>query len=183
MSSYSIKIPNDKAKSYKVVTYVTAVINLVFFGYLMFFMGEVGEKSLFFIGFFLSIISLLFYLMRQKGNWLSGFRIEIYFIVCGLIWLVAGRYGLGVLLMLFAFMGFVNNKELCIQFSEDGILYPSFPVKTYKWEDVDFVILKDDILSIELKKNQLLQFTLETEEASRIDVQAFNAFCVSQATT
>lgn len=182
MSLYSIKIPNDKAKTYKIVTYVTGLMNLFFFGYLMVFMVENGKQPLFLIGFFLSVTSLLFYFLQKKGKRLGGFRIEIYFIVCGLIWCMAGRYGLGLLLELFAIMGFVNNKELRIDFSRNGIRYPSFPVKKIEWKEVDFVILKDEILTIELKKNQLFQFTLESEVASKIDADAFNAFCVSQVT-
>jgi hypothetical protein len=39
------------------------------------------------------------------------------------------------------------------------------------------VILKDDILSIELKDNRLFQFSLDKNIAAAIDSAAFNNFC------
>jgi hypothetical protein len=56
-------------------------------------------------------------------------------------------------------------------------MYPSFPVKKIAWAEVDFVMLKDDILTIELLNNKLIQFTLNKQLASAIDADRFNRFC------
>jgi hypothetical protein len=182
MHSYSINIPDDKATTYPVVTFIIAVINLLAFGYLLFTSSGRAIHSMIILGFIMSILAVVFYLIKYFSIYFSSFRIEISFIICAIAWLVAGYYLLAFLLLAFALLGFATNKNLVIHFSEEGIRYPSFPVRLYRWSEVDFVILKDDILSIEMKDNRLLQFTLEQSIASKIDDLVFNAFCAQQIT-
>ena len=70
-------------------------------------------------------------------------------------------------------MGYFANKEKVIVFSDDGILYPSFPEKKYTWDEVAQVIWKDDILSIDLKNNKLIQFKIEKTFSETFDDIAF----------
>ena len=70
-------------------------------------------------------------------------------------------------------MGYFANKEKVIIFSDDGIQYPSFPEKMYTWDEVDQVIWKDDILSIDLKNNKLMQFRIEKRFSETFDDIAF----------
>ena len=77
------------------------------------------------------------------------------------------------------FFPFTLNKKL-VHFSENGITYPTFPTRSISWKEVDFVILKDDILTIEMKNNKLMQFTLEKHISSGINADEFNNFCKQQ---
>ena len=88
-----------------------------------------------------------------------------------------GNYFLGLLLLIFTAFGFFANKKKAILFSDEGIVYPSFPEKNYKWEEVSQVILKDDILTIDLKNNHLIQLNVNEASAREIDAPSFNSFC------
>ena len=81
------------------------------------------------------------------------------------------------MLLFFGFVGFFANKKPVIIFSDDGIEYPSFPTKKYAWSDVVQVLWKDDILTIDLKDNKLLQFNIEKPFAEGFDVAGFNGWC------
>ncbi len=89
-------------------------------------------------------------------------------------------FWLGLMLLFFGFVGFFANKKPIITFSEDGIEYPSFPIKKYAWADVVQVLWKDDILTIDLKDNKLLQFNMDKAFAEGVDVVGFNEFCKSK---
>lgn len=180
---YSIELPNEKLATYRVVTFIIAIINLLAFGYIIFYSNDAGILNILYIGFIVSLLALILFFIKHYGRFFKSFRIEIAFIISGCIWIISANYLLGMLLLLFAFFGLIANKKPVIYFTKEQIRYPSFPEKIFLWPEVDFVILKDDILTIELKNNQLYQFTLGKEIADKIDAAAFNVFCNQQLTT
>ena len=177
--SYEIEVPNDKAATYRMVTFIIALINVAAFAYLYF--NETNKSKLSFatLGAILSITALIFYTLKNYTRSQQSFRIEIAFIILALIWFISGEWWLGLPMLLFAVLGFYTNKKTIIRFSTEGINYPSFPPKLLSWADVDFVILKDDVLTIELKNNKLLQFTFSKDGAGRPGEAIFNAYCKS----
>ncbi|MFZ4771977.1 MAG: hypothetical protein ACOYLO_17480 [Ferruginibacter sp.] len=181
INNFSIEIPNEKAATYKVVTFIIAVINLIAFAYFLFYSSQSHLKNLIIIGFVISVLGLLLFIVKQYSSHISSFRVEIAFIICATVWLFSGAFLLGFLLLVFAVFGLITNKKTIIHFTQEGIRYPSFPEKYFKWEVVDFVILKDDILSIELKDNRLFQFSLDKNIAAAIDSAVFNNFCKTMA--
>ncbi len=93
------------------------------------------------------------------------------------MWLYIGSVWMGIFLLAFTAIGFVANKKSLIHFSDEGIVYPSFPLKKYAWSEVSQVVWKDDVLTIDLKNNKLLQLTIEDGFAKRFDYNAFNEWC------
>ena len=177
MNSVSIIIPNDKAASYKVVTLFISFINLLAFGYAVIYLKSSPTGSILSIGFVISLLATIVFFLRPYNDYIKNFRIEIAFIICACIWIFSGNYLLGVLLFVFALAGLIANRKQLIHFSKQQIRYPSFPEKILLWEDVDFVLLKDDILTIEMKDNRLMQFSIDKEVAAEIDTAEFNQYC------
>jgi hypothetical protein len=64
-------------------------------------------------------------------------------------------------------------------FDAEEISFNSFPRKVLLWKDVTNVVLKDGILTIDLKNNTLIQRPLNDEVEKEIE-QEFNAFCREQ---
>ena len=177
---YSIEIQDSKAATHKTVTFIIAVINLLTFTFFLFYTNETWIKNIIGVGFICSLLAVFFFVIKKFSHYLSNFPIEILFIICAILFLITGNYLQGLLLMIFSFFSFVTSKKLLIQFTIDGIRYPSFPAKLFLWSEVDFVLLKDDILTLEMKDNRLLQFTLKKQIADAIDTNEFNAFCAAQ---
>lgn len=177
MDGYNVEIPNHKAATYKVVTFIISLINLLAIAYALISAGA-GARLIPGIGVALGIAAVFAaaYAWRGRGKTL---RIPTWAILlaCSALWIYLGSYFMGVSLLVFAILCFLTARLLVIRFSQQAILYPSTPAKRFDWSEIDFVMLKDDILSIELKNNQLLQFTLEPKVSAGIDTVAFNAFC------
>ena len=69
-----------------------------------------------------------------------------------------------------------------VAFDGEEIVFNSFPQKKYSWNEISNVVLKDGLLSIDLKNNTLIQHTVD--EAVPHDVEAeFNAFCQALVTS
>ena len=73
-----------------------------------------------------------------------------------------------------------TRRKFEVIFSKDGIIYPSFPRQTFLWPDVSNAILKDGMLTIDLKNNKLIQTVIDKESALAINESEFNLFCRKQ---
>lgn len=175
--AYSIEIPNDKATTYQVVTLIIAIINALAFGY-AYIQSQQGI-GIVLMGALIATGSLIIYSIRNNRKNVPPFKIEIPFGICAVIWFVTGNFWLGLPLLAFALLGMITNKQPIVQVNEEGIYYPSMSGGNWEWESIDWVILKDGILTIEKKDNHLLQITLDKQVAANINETAFNDFCIA----
>ncbi len=176
MNQFKIEIPNERLKTYKMVTFLILTLNFFGFGYV--FIQTSGSSSyIAIVSLLINVVPWVYYLLNKKH--IKTPVIEITFIVSAIVWLYFGNYWMGVMLLAFGSIGFFANKKPIIVFSEEGIEYPSFPIKKYGWADVVQVLWKDDILTIDMKDNKLLQFNIDKGFADKFDVEGFNAYCIS----
>lgn len=180
MGSYSIQVPNEKAATYNLVSFIIVIINVFAFASAIVYENTGPSKILLIIGLITALHTLFLEVYRRYAKKPTGNRVEILMIICSLTWVFTSNYLPGVLLFLFSLSGLISPRKKIIHFSSDGIRYPSFPVKQLSWKEVDFVILKDDVLTIEMKNNRLMQFTLEKHVAAGLDPDEFNNFCREQ---
>ncbi|MEO7049510.1 MAG: hypothetical protein ABI091_29680 [Ferruginibacter sp.] len=183
MVNYSFEIPNEKAKIYRIITMLMLLINLVAFVFVVSKSWLDLIKWIAIAGGIVNIIAVIISYKKEasvkKGK--AGFyAIEKAFIFSALCWALIGNFFASGLLLLFAVFGFYTNRKFIIQFSEEGISYPSFPPKIFLWKDVEQALLKDDILTIDLKDNRLLQFSIDKKLCTVVDEDEFNKFCSRQ---
>lgn len=71
----------------------------------------------------------------------------------------------------------IQNKE--IGFSHKEIMIKGFFKKRINWEELNQVIIKDDIITIDFKNNKLIQSETDDEEDDDYEVgdDEFNTFC------
>lgn len=174
LNNFAIPIPNERLKTYKVFTFIILTLNFLGFGY-VFLQTNSTASAVAIVGLVLNAVPWLYYLLNKKH--IKSPVIEITIIVSALLWIYFGNFWMGIIMLFFAAMSFFTNKKQVILFNEEGILYPSFPVKKYAWADVVQVIWKDDILTIDLKDNKLLQFNIEKDFAKGFESVRFNEWC------
>ena len=177
--SYSIEIPNERQPTYRIVLLIVSIINLLAFIYLALNTGSENLLPVIYAGVALSATALGTILLKRFGKYLPDSWAAAALIMSAILWVLSGNYLPGFLLLIFAALGIVAQRKPVIHFESSYIRYPSFPEKRLHWADVDFVMLKDDILTIEMKSNHLLQFTLDKVLASNTDANQFNEFCAS----
>ena len=106
--------------------------------------------------------------------------LNVSFFISALSWILIGFIWAGILVFIFALIGIFALKELKIDFNSDAIYYPSFPRKNIAWGKVSNLILKDNILTLDLKNNKLIQYTLNESENEGLDETVFNTFVQQQ---
>jgi hypothetical protein len=172
--TFDITIPNERIKSYKLITFI--ILSLNFFGFGFVFLKTTGTIS--YLAILLLIITAVpwsYYLLNKKHIKFPG--VEISFIASACLWFYIGNAWMAIFLLLFIAIGFFANKKPIIHFTEEGIEYPAFPPKKYAWDDVQNVIWKDDMLTIDLKNNTLHQVNIEKDLVNTVNTDFFNSWC------
>jgi hypothetical protein len=72
----------------------------------------------------------------------------------------------------------LSLQKLTFVFSSDKVVKMNFPKKTFHWNAFSNVILKENMLTLDFKNNELLQ--AELEPLQTIDVEEFNSFVASK---
>ena len=73
----------------------------------------------------------------------------------------------------------VSKRELKIIIENDHIVYPAFPKRRLNWNELNNMVLKDGLLTIDFKNNRIIQQYIE-ETSHTINEKEFNDFCIEQ---
>jgi magnesium-transporting ATPase (P-type) len=104
------------------------------------------------------------------------FRIPLF--IAFLLWIyLFGAYWIAILYALLAILEYQIKFKPQIAFDDEGVTLNSFPKKTYKWHQVNNVIIKDGIITVDLYNNKIIQKEIE-DESDELDKE-FNDFCRS----
>jgi hypothetical protein len=182
MEEYHITLKNEKTKWYTTISLIAIITNTLVFLYISF---SSADK---FIAISCAICVLLIAACFAFNAWLerqkSGRKIAHYvmFLIITAQWLVLGFYEIALIPVFFSFLAGVTSRKLEVTIHKDRIAYPSFPLRNFRWSDISNVILKDGLLTIDLKNNRLIQQSID-EQQSSVNEKEFNEFCSQQLKT
>lgn len=63
-----------------------------------------------------------------------------------------------------------------IAFGKDEIVFNSFPKKIYLWEELNNVVIKDGLITVDFKSNKLIQKEIQSGSTLQDELD-FNEFC------
>lgn len=180
-NTFSVILPNEKATTYKVVTFIIATMSVI--GFLLTLMRGLGSNWMVYsvlipLGQFIG--SFLIFLLYKKNKSLFLQQLLTGIFMSGVCWIIIGFYMNGILSLFFSILGYTAVKKIKIDFTEKQIVYPSFPKKTFLWQEVENVLLKEGVLTIDLKNNTLIQFTIKENEQENLNESDFNIFVQQQ---
>ena len=177
MQQYSITLRNEKKRSYGISFLVLAGLNFIAFIFLAYVSNEAltRNKSLFAAGSVAACIGLYFIIKNKT---------RIYFLYAAIllaaIFFASLRYFIPALIQVVVLLLFLQAvRELVVTVSGQSVSYPSFPRKNFTWDQLNNLLLKDGLLTIDLKNNKLVQQPVDENETS-INETEFNEFCRKQ---
>lgn len=148
---------------------------LIVFGASVLTLG-LSQKSLLLLVIIGGIIGWWVYCyLQQKKGFQPFYRIALLMAAVG--WAVQAGWGL---IPAIYFLAAILEKQVKfpqeIAFDADEIVINSFPKKHFHWRQLQNVLLKDGILTIDFHNNKLIQKEIETPVSAGIE-QEFNGFC------
>jgi hypothetical protein len=172
MESFVLLLKNEKLRSHKRIGYWVTAMNFVFFVFFAFFVKQGYEKFLWIL------LSMLIPILYYTATTISKKNISITYCMLIMMWLTISVW-LAFIHIVLLILDILANRKLKIIFYTNGVEYPSFPKKTIQWNELDNVILKDGLITIDFKNNHLVQSEINTS-TNEIDETAFNRFSQQQ---
>lgn len=180
MTDFSITLKNDKLKQYERIAFFVIFINLLLFIYLSLSTTEKNVRVSAIGGAIVIFLMLLidYFLTSIKNNEGSPYKlIAIYAI--SMAWWKIGFWWAGIICAVIGLLFMSAKRPLLVNFLGEKISYPSFPKKNIEWQQVNNIILKDGLLTIDLKSNKLIQQPIDETKTS-VNEKEFNDFCQQQ---
>jgi len=128
--------------------------------------------------FIIYILFLLFYFLLRKKRWALENNNVVLLAVYALFWfLEAGILAAVICMAILTFTFFLQASRNRVVINEEGVLITAaISKRKYTWPQVDNLILKDHLLTIDLKNNHVLQNEISPESYG-VEEEEFNAFC------
>jgi hypothetical protein len=174
MPKFVIVLKNEKLKTYTVISWLIIALNFVSFIYLGISQSAKIETLPFYAAGLLLIIFLFRFISKREE--VENDSIALSFPLAIIVWIVLQFYWAAVIIFFLFLFQDISRRKLTVLVYDDRIVYPSFPKRTIEWQELNNVILKDGILTIDLKNNKVFQNEIQSP-ASEID---FNEFCDAQ---
>lgn len=177
-ANFTFKLKPEKQTSFYRIELLVVLLHLLTFIILAItrFPNGIGMLA---AGIVVAIIYLLLF-FTNKNHAFRNTVIELPVYLFVLWWLYAGVYWMAALVLLFSIFATLAKQKIQVIFSPEAILYKSFPRKTINWFDLNNVVLRDGLLTIDFKNDKLIQQLVEEDAA---DEQAFNTYCQTQLKT
>jgi hypothetical protein len=171
MKRFEIELRNEKARTYTLISRIILLLNLAGLVYA----GLVGiaSRPIYPLGGSLLLAVILAYEYTSRGSRPGGERFGLAYSLVIISWMLSGLYILAAVNFVLLLSQDITRRKLAVLFFDDRIIYPSFPRRTMAWSDLNNIVLKDGILTIDLPGDKLLQNEIVTE----INERDFNEFC------
>lgn len=177
MYKYEIVLRNEKEKTYFIIGCI-----LLFFNFIALITLTIAGGFNKLGPFILSILAILalylgWYFKKPKEKQ----YLFAPFLFFSLAWFVTPYPLFGFVNLLFQALDALTRKKLLVRVFDDRIIYPSLINKNISWNEINNLVLKDGILTIDLKNNKLIQQYAD-EKDNPINEIEFNDFCESRLT-
>jgi hypothetical protein len=181
MRKYSFILKNEKTKNYRLISQLLVLFNLLGFVFLLINNETKIAKN---FALLFSILITAVYTFFSVMEWISKkplpeFWHRSIFGVCAVVWYREGFWWLTIMLFLFVLLDFIAHKKLVVDITNNKIMVPYVMQKTIDWNEVNNVILKDGLLTIDFKNNKLFQQLILNSD-DEINEKEFNDFCKQQ---
>lgn len=177
MQQYEVTLKNEKRRHYHRIALFVVFINLAVFVFFSFTAYQRSQRIISIIGSVLLLAATLtdiyFPLVKNK----QGFPYRV--VAAGVIlftWWMLGQELIGFICGLLGLLYVAATRPLQVIFNPEGITYPAIVQKKINWADCLNVILKDGLLTIDLKNNHIIQQPVDDTKTTVIE-KDFNDFC------
>jgi hypothetical protein len=180
MQHFEITLKNEKTKQYEKIALFIIIINFALFVYCAISTNTKPVRIAAISGGVIILIALAidYFLTYIKNNEHSPYKHFALYAI-SMAWLKIGYWWIGLVCILIGSLYFMAKRLLLINVHKEKIIYPSFPKKNIAWSQLNNMILKDGLLTIDFKNNKFMQQAVD-ESKTAVNEQEFNDFCRQQ---
>lgn len=173
---YTLKLVNDKTRFYRKLSWFVIFINIILFIYLALF-AELKDIRL--SGITCLIVLFLYYAVKYfffREKLMDEHGIFSVYTIIYVTYIIIGWYWMAGIMALLSILFSIATRDLLVIIFNDRV---KLPFREIKWDAISNMLLKDGILTIDMKNNKILQELVDDKDGS-IDEKEFNEFCRQQ---
>lgn len=177
MDQFEIPLRKERTKPYLVLSALILLVNWIFFIMLAVYTRDtlsVATASV------VGGIPLIFWFLGKgkSSNSLPSWK-TVMLILCILGFIINGYWWAALAMVCLAYLFQIAMRPLLVKVRAENIQYPSFPRQEIAWSDLNNIIIKGGILTIDFRNNKLAQVAVADEwyKDSTDQEETFNQFC------
>lgn len=177
MEVFAIPIKKERSRPYRLLAWLILVINFLFFGML----AAKTRTPLVLISLSVSLLLLASWsLLRKLGLLKTTITTQAMalFLVLAMHFLT-GYWWAALAMLALAWLYNLAMRPLVVQVTHERIEYPSLPRRRIGWQELNNLVLRDGILTVDFRNNRLAQLNVADNVNDNIswDEETFNQFC------
>jgi hypothetical protein len=174
-----------KRPSYRAINLVSVILLLLFLVAFLYFLNRTGIDGrngwLLLIPAMVTGLMIYGFTQRKRKDFLVYYRTELFIAAIGwfMLPLYAGSRYFGWAYALMALIErFVKYPDEWV-FSKENIIHPGLPKKEYEWVEIDNVLIRDNIFTLDFINNKVIQKELDQPVEKSLE-EEFNSWCQQQ---
>ena len=174
MKAYELVLQNHKLKTYRKISWLVVALNFFAFLFITYQLINTENFRWPLLGAVLILVFVIFFFLKKRRNENSEPLFLYPFVISMFTWIKLDNYWMPVIMFIILIFENLSKKTLIVRIDDQRIIYPSFPQKEIDWSLVKNVLIKDGLLTIDLKNNKLIQSLIIENE---VNEENFNEFC------
>ena len=180
---YSFTLKDNNQRAYRLFTWFLFFLHIAA---AMFTLNTDDNKikiTIYILLGFYAIIGTVYYLYRKNSKALEIFSLIMALLYANFWFQQVDIFAMFAFAAVYIIVTVVKEKTTTVLFLTEGVnLTRVFKTVIFPWSEMENVILKDNLLTIDFKTNKIIQVEiLETERM--VDEAEFNLFCTQQMQT
>lgn len=173
MESFEIYLKKERTGPYILLAKLILAVNLLFF-LMHFFYTWKDLSTLWPLVIAIGIAAIVTLAGKYTALNLPQTTMGALLLFCITMHLLLGYWWVAITLLLLTALYRVAMRELVLKVSATHIDYPSFPRRAVNWSDLDNLILKDGLLTVDFRNNRVAQMEAIPGNWNE---KEFNEFC------
>lgn len=174
-ADYTLIIPNTKTKTYDLMGWMLFSLHMAGFVYLLVASVDNDQRKWAASGIVLTLVFFsIEYFLRKKRKRFGGLQQSLYFLPA--IWILLFHfYIIGSVALLLSVLYGISKREFRVYITREYIQLPSLFSGRHEWDELNNLILKDGLLTVDFRNNKIFQQLID--ENNPVDETEFNQFC------
>ncbi len=178
--NYVITIKEPDYKKVNAITFLMLLLAVAFFVYIATHQWATKYHNAAImdvvIAAFIVLWSVYTFFSSQQKNKVAYYRLALFAAAIGWFAEPISNYWMAGLFVIAALLERQVKFPQEIGVDERGITFNTLPQKEYEWKDINNLLLKEGILTVDYKNNKLFQHEIESDVSPALE-REFNQYC------
>lgn len=178
---YSFILKDNNEKAYNQFTWFLFFLHIIAAAVFALNTNDSKVKiSIYILLGFYALLSIVYFFYRTHKKGFETFSLILALLYANFWFQHVGIIAVIIFALIYIIVSAVKGKRTTVLVSAEGVLLTRvFKTIIFPWTEMENVILKDNLLTIDFKTNKIIQVEV-VETAKAVDEFEFNRFCTEQ---